>query len=267
MIFIGEKINGTRKLIQQAIIDGNREYIEQVAKEQADAGADYLDINAGTSPDREEEDMLWLIEIVQNVTDLPICIDSSSERVLSSAIKKVNKTPMVNSINRDPKRLESFLPIIKDKGCSVIALAMDDSKSGMPKSIDEKKDNINEIFKATREYQIPDENVFVDPLIMAVSTDNKAALMVLEVIKWIRETYPKAHITGGFSNVSFGLPNRSLLNRTFLTLAMAFGADAAVIDPSNIAIIESMKATDVLLGNDRFCRNYTKASKLNFTKK
>ncbi len=267
MIFIGEKINGTRKVIQQAIIDHNKEYIEQVAKEQADAGADYLDINAGTSPDREKDDMLWLIDVVQAVVDIPICIDSSSEEVLSSAIENVNKTPMVNSINADPKRLKSFLPIIKEKGCTVIALAMDDSKQGMPKSIDERKTNIDNIFKATREYGILDENVFVDPLIMAVSTDNKAGLTALNIIKWIRETYPKAHITGGFSNVSFGLPNRSLINRTFLTLAMAFGADACVIDPSNVAIIESMKATDVLLGNDRFCRNYTKASKINFTKK
>jgi 5-methyltetrahydrofolate--homocysteine methyltransferase len=267
MLFIGEKINGTRKLIQQAVLERNAAYIATVAKDQADAGADYLDINAGTSPDRETEDMLWLIDTVQAAADTPICIDSSSPKTLGAALERVNKTPMVNSVNADPARLENFLPLIKRRGCAVIALAMDESKSGMPKDNAERRENIERIFKATREALIPDNSVFVDPLIMAAATDQAAGSQALEMIRWIRETYAEAHITGGFSNISFGLPNRALVNRTFLTLAIAYGADAAVIDPASVTIIESLKATEMLLGKDRFCRRYTVAAKEGFVRK
>jgi len=267
MIFIGEKINGSRKSIQQAIRNRNQDIIKRTAFEQAEAGADYLDVNAGTSPDREADDMIWLIDVVQSVTDTPICIDSSLQEVLSVAIEHVNHTPMVNSINADPKRLESFLPIIKEKGCLVIALALDESKTGMPKTNDEKMKNIQFIMQVVSEYEIPDDKVYIDPLIMSVGTDNEAGQTAFEGIRRIREEYPMAHITGGLSNISYGLPNRALINRTFLTLAMGAGMDSAVVDPTNVGLIESMKATDMILANDRFCRNYTKASKINFIKK
>ncbi len=115
MIFIGEKINGTRKIIQEAIINRDAEFIKKTALDQANAGADYLDVNAGTDPSREKEDMLWLIEMVQSVTETPICIDSSTPEVIQAAILVVKATPLINSINGDPKRLESFLPFIKEK--------------------------------------------------------------------------------------------------------------------------------------------------------
>jgi 5-methyltetrahydrofolate--homocysteine methyltransferase len=267
MIFIGEKINGTRKIVQQAILDRNIAYITEAAKTQAEAGADYLDINAGTSPDRETADMLWLIDTVQAAVETPICIDSSSPKTLIAALERVNKTPLVNSVNADPARLNSFLPLIGKKNCAVIALAMDESKSGMPKDNGERRKNIETIFAATRKAGISDGSVFVDPLIMAVATDQSAGVQAFEMIRWIRESYAEAHITGGFSNISFGLPNRALVNRTFLSLAIAFGADAAVIDPASVTIIESLKATDMLLGKDRFCRKYTVAAKEGFVRK
>jgi 5-methyltetrahydrofolate--homocysteine methyltransferase len=267
MIFIGEKINGTRKAIKEAVIARNGGFIQAAAQQQAAAGADYLDINAGTSPEREMEDMLWLIDTVQGAVETPVCIDSSSPEVLRAALEKARKTPMVNSINADPKRLENFLPLIRAKGCAVIALAMDESKAGMPKNNEERRENIEAIFSATRKAGIADGNVFVDPMIMAVATDTGAGLQCFEIIRWIRGAFPDAHITGGFSNISFGLPNRALVNRTFLTLAIASGADAAVIDPSSAAIIESLKASEMLLGKDRFCRKYTVAAKEGFIKK
>lgn len=267
MIFIGEKINGTRKAIQQAILDRDEAHIRHAAISQTEAGADYLDINAGTAPDREASDMLWLIDVVQGAVDTPICIDSSSPQVLEAAMAKVIKPPIVNSINADPARLNSFIPIIKDSSCAVIALAMDESKSGMPKDNQERRQNISAIINATRNAGISDSSIFVDPLIMAISTDISAGRECLDIIAWVRDTYPDAHITGGFSNISFGLPNRALINRTFLTLAMAYGADAAVIDPTSVATIEAVKATEMLLGKDKFCRGYTKAFKNGFIAK
>lgn len=266
MIFIGEKINGTRKAINEAILARDAAYIEEVARAQAEAGAGYLDINAGTSPEREVEDMLWLIDTVQGVCELPICIDSSSPDVLAAAMERVSQTPMVNSINADPARLLAFLPLIRQRDCAVIALAMDESKSGMPKTAEERQENVNRVMAATRQAGVPDEKVFIDPLIMAVGTDNGAGMGAIEMIRWICEKYPETHITGGFSNISFGMPNRAVVNRTFLTMAMMAGADAAVIDPTNTAIIEAVTATNMLLGKDRFCRKYTTAAKNGFVK-
>ncbi|MBK5243981.1 MAG: dihydropteroate synthase [Eubacteriaceae bacterium] len=267
MIFIGEKINGTRKIIQQAIIDRDAELIKKTALDQAQAGADYLDVNAGTDPSREKEDMLWLIDVVQSVTDIPICIDSSTPEVIKEAIHAVKATPLINSINGDPKRLESFIPFIKERDCNVIALALDESKSGMPKTVEERMIVLENIFKATRAAGITDSKVFIDPLIMAVATDQKAGLIAFESIRAIRKTYPEAHITGGLSNISFGLPNRALVNRTFLTLAVEAGMDSAVVNPDNVPLIESLKATELLLGKDRFCRKYTTGAKNAFIKK
>lgn len=267
MIIIGEKINGTRKAVKEAILARDRAYIEQTALEQANAGADYLDVNAGTNPDREAEDMLWLLDVVQSVTEAPVCIDSSSPATLKLALEHVKRRPMVNSINADPHRLQNFLPLINDKSCPVIALALDESKAGMPKNTEERLENVSRIFAATRAANIPDNMIFVDPLIMSVSTDITAGQEVLACMRAVRETYPEAHIAGGLSNISFGLPVRELVNRTFLTLAMASGMDSAVCNPANRALIESLKAAEMLLGRDRFCRKYTVAAKEGFIKK
>lgn len=267
MIFIGEQINGTRKQIQKAIIDRDKDFITAIAIKQSNAGADYLDVNAGTDPSRELDDMLWLLDIVQEVTETPICIDSSAPKTIEAAIHRVKKTPLINSINADPHRLESFLPLIKERSCPVIALAMDESKSGMPKDIEERMVNVNLIFQATRSFGIDDDMIYVDPLIMAVATNQQGGMISFDSIRTILQKYPKAHITGGLSNISFGLPNRELLNRTFLTLAVAAGMDSAVVNPTNAALIESLKATELLLGRDKFCRKYTTAAQNCFAKK
>lgn len=267
MIIIGEKINGTRKNVKEAILARDEAHIIDLISEQAKAGAAYLDVNAGTGPERELEDMLWLLNLVQeNAPDVAICIDSSDPKTLEEALKHVEKTPMVNSINADSRRLDSFIPLISEKKCPVIALALDESKSGMPKSNEERMENLEKIFSATRSAGIPDKDVYVDPLIMAVATDNKASIEVISCIRMIHERYPEAHITGGLSNISFGLPNRAIVNRTFLTLAMEAGLDSAVCNPANQSLIETIKATEMLLGKDRFCRKYTKAAKDGFIK-
>jgi len=266
MIIIAEKINGTRKAVKEAVMARNVAYLTALTLEQAEAGADYIDINAGTSPDRETEDMLWLIDLVQGLTELPICIDSSNPVTLAKALDHVERLPIVNSINADPARLESFLPLISERGCPVVALSLDESTSGMPKDTAERMDNIARVVAATRAAGIADEQLFIDPLVMSVGTDTNAGLESLDCIRQIKETYPEAHITGGLSNISYGLPNRELINRTFLTLAMMLGMDSAICNPNNVALIESIKATDMLLGKDRFCRNYTTAAKAGFDK-
>lgn len=267
MLIVGEKINGTRSQVKEAVLNRNADYIIELAKSQAEAGADYLDVNAGTDPEREAEDLLWLIDVVQSVVDTPICIDSSTPSAIKEALKAVKSTPMINSINGDPRKLEEFIPIIKERNCPVIALCLDESMSGMPKTVDDRMKILERIVAATREAGIADSQLYIDPLTMTVATDQTAGITVIQCIKLIKEEYPEAHIIGGLSNISYGLPNRSLINRTFLTLVLAAGMDSAIIDPCDRELLGTLYTTELLLGRDKFCRKYTTASKEGFVRK
>lgn len=259
MQLIGEKINGTRKLVNEAVLARDADFIRKLAKEQAEAGADLLDVNAGTTPDREPDDLAWLVRIVQESVDVGLCLDSSNPAALAEALKVVVKEPMINSISGEPERLSTILPIAASRRCMVIALAMDES--GLPKSVDERLNVTERVFGATRAAGVPDEKVYVDPLIMTVATDTQAALAALQSMREIKGRYPQAHLTSGLSNISFGLPGRSAINRTFLTLALEAGLDSAIVDPTNRDLRESLLITEMLLGRDPFCRRYTKAFK------
>jgi 5-methyltetrahydrofolate--homocysteine methyltransferase len=164
---------------------------------------------------------------------------------------------MINSINGDPEKLGNILPLVKKHGCKVIALALDET--GMPKGVQDRMIVIRRVFQATRKAGIQDEKVYVDPLIMTVATDIHAGVTVLKAMRTVREEFPDAHITGGFSNISFGLPGRALINRTFLTLVLEAGMDSAIIDPTDNDFREALLTTELLLGRDRFCRAYTQA--------
>ena len=257
MKIIGEKINGTRKMVAAAIANRDAEFIQNLARKQVDGGAHWLDVNAGTHPDREVEDMLWLIGLIQGVTDVPLCLDSANPRALAAAIGKVNKTPMINSISGEPDRLANVLPIVAQHGCDVIALAMDDK--GIPADVAGRMAVTRKLFEATRAAGVADEKVYVDALVMTIATNTEAGRMTLDTIRAVHAEFPKAHISLGLSNVSFGLPVRSLVNRTFLTLAIAAGMDTAIIDPNDRELKAALLATDLLLGSDKHCLNYTRA--------
>jgi 5-methyltetrahydrofolate--homocysteine methyltransferase len=171
---------------------------------------------------------------------------------------------MINSINGDPERLENILPIVVKYNCTVIAMALDESK--IPKSMDDRLNVLRKIFSATRNTGVSDEKVYIDPLVMTIGTDIRAGLTALEAIRVIKRIYSKSHITCGLSNISFGLPGRSLINQTFLTLALEAGLDSAIIDPMNRQLRESLLATELLLGRDPFCRMYTQAFKSKVTR-
>jgi len=259
MKIIGEKINGTRKRVAQAISERDGVYIRDLASRQAEAGADWLDVNAGTHPAQEADDLVWLIEQVQAATDVPLCLDSANPEALATAIKAVEKTPMINSISGEEKRLEEILPIVAEHGCQVIALAMD-SKS-VPGHSDERIAIVERVFEATREAGVADEQIYVDPLAMTIATETNSGLTALETIRGVREAYPECHFTVGLSNISFGLPARSQINRTFLTMAMEAGLDSAILDPLDQELQAAILATELLLGRDRHCLNYVRAAR------
>lgn len=259
MHLIGEKINGTRKRVGEAVTAHDTAFIQNLAREQVEAGVDLLDVNAGTTPDREPDDLVWLVNTIQDTVDTPLCLDSPNPVALKAALELVKRRPMINSVSGEPERLDNILPIVAQQGCMVVALAMDGA--GLPRSVEDRMKAVMIVIAATRGAGIPDELVYVDPLIMTVATDMHAGVEALKAIREIRGEYPEVHITSGLSNISFGLPGRSLINRTFLSMAMEAGLDSAIVDPTNTELRESLLITEMLLGRDSFCRTYTKAFK------
>lgn len=257
MIIIGEKINGTRSRVAQAIVERDREFIIDLAKSQVAAGVDFVDVNAGTSREREAQDLVWLVRIVQDVVNVPLCLDSPNHEPLSSALMEVKQTPMINSISGESARLINVLPLALEYGCPVIALALDDS--GIPKGIEGRLDVIRRVLSQTREKGIPDEKVYIDPLVLTLGTDWNAGKIAMNTMQTIRSEFPKTHLIVGLSNISFGLPARHLINRTFLSLAMMAGLDSAILDPMDEALRAIILTTELVLGQDRFCRNYTQS--------
>jgi 5-methyltetrahydrofolate--homocysteine methyltransferase len=257
MKIIGEKINGTRKAVGAAIANRDAAFIQNLAKKQVEGGAHWLDVNAGTHPDREVDDMLWLVDLIQGVTEVPLSLDSANPKALTAALGAVKKTSMINSISGEPDRLTNVLPIVAQHGCEVIALCMDDK--GIPADVDGRMVVARKLFEATRGAGVPDEKVYVDALVMTIATNTDAGRATLDTIRAVHREYPQAHISLGLSNVSFGLPVRSLVNRTFLTLAIAAGMDTAIIDPNDRELKAALFATDLLLGYDKHCLNYTRA--------
>jgi len=247
---IGEKINGTRQRVAQAIEERDVALIRDLAVKQAEAGAAWLDVNAGTYPSREPDDLIWLIQTIQSVVEVSLCLDSANPQALAAAIQVVERTPMINSISGEPQRLEGILPL-------VIALAMDDK--GIPDTCERRMEVVCKVMEAARASGVPDGNVYVDPLAMTLATNTDSALITLDTMHAIRREFPDAHLTMGLSNISFGLPARSYVNRAFLTLALAAGLDCAILDPLDREMRAALVAAELVLGHDRHCLNYTRA--------
>lgn len=257
MFIIGEKINGTRKAVNKAVLERDADFIRNLALSQVAAGADALDINAGTAADREPEDMVWLINLVQEVVDKPLSLDSPNSSALAAGLAAARHAPIINSISGEEERLREVLPLVAKRGCRVLALALDGVT--VPETCDERLAVVHRVIDATRQAGVPDENVFVDPLVMTVATNHQACNVTLATMRAVKAEYPQAHLTAGLSNVSFGLPARALLNRAFLTLAVSAGLDSAILDPLDRNLVETLYATEALLGLDRNCSRYCRA--------
>ena len=257
MQIIGEKINGTLKEVKAAIRERNAPVIQDLARQQVESGADLVDVNAGTLPAEEPEALTWLVKTVQDEVDTPLCLDSANPQALAMAIQEIKQTPMINSISGERTRLEGILPVASNHGCSVIALAMDEK--GIPKGVDERLAVIRSLISRTRDSGLPDEKIYIDPLVMTLSTNTESGVIALETMRAVRSQFPEAHLCAGLSNISFGLPARHLVNRVFLTLALAAGLDAAILDPFDRELRGEMLAAELVLGRDRHCLNYTRS--------
>lgn len=261
MIVIGEKINGTIPSVKKAIEEKNVEFIRNLAVKQGEAGADFIDVCASTAPEAEIETLKWLMEIVQDATDTPLCIDSPNPRAIYEVLKYAKRPGLINSVSLEGDKPDVIFPLIQGTPWQVIALTCDNS--GIPKDVQTRIDICKAIVEKAQSYDITPERIHVDPLVIALSADNESLLKFAEATRKIKELYPTIKVTSGLSNISFGMPLRKIVNQNFLTLAMFAGMDSAILDPLNRDLLATLLATEALLGRDRHCRNYANAYRKN----
>lgn len=258
MLLIGELINGTREAVRAAILRRDGDYISELASRQDAAGADYIDCNAGTLPEREVEDMCWLVETVQKATQRPLSIDSRNEEALRAGLERHrNGQAFVNSVTLEKGLPERIFPLAREHGARVICLCMEET--GVAHSAQDKLRVARALVARAEQAGIAREQLYVDAAVLPVATFGQAGCEFLEAIRAIKAEMPQVHLIAGMSNISYGLPLRRLLNATFLSMAMAHGLDSAILDPTDPLVMSMVRAASLLLGQDEWGEAYLRA--------
>lgn len=254
MILIGEKLNGSIPSVAKAIADKDAELIRQRARMQAEAGADFLDVCASVEEETELETLKWMIDIVQEETDTPICVDSPSARTCAAAIKLCRRPGLVNSVSLEGDKIDTIFPVIADTDWECVALLCDND--GIPDSVERRMEVFHGIMEKAKAYGIAPSRLHIDPLVVTLSTDQTALTVFARCCRQIKAEYPDIHITSGLSNISYGLPARKNINQAFMVLAMNAGMDSAIVDPTNKNMIGMIYAANALLEKDEYCLSY-----------
>ena len=260
MLVIGERINATRKRIARAIEQRDAEHLQRVARRQAEVGADFIDVNAATDPAGELENLKWAVQVVQDSTELPLCIDSASAEGFRQALDIVRGDEvMLNSVNGERERIRQVIPLAAGRGTRLVGLLMDER--GLPTGVDDRLEIARRIVNAAAEAGIPAERLYLDPCVQPLSTSPDQAQAVLSSVRRIVSEFPGIHATCGLSNISFGLPYRGIVNRVCLALLIDAGLDSAIIDPTEPDVMATVYAAEALAGRDEFCMNYITADR------
>ena len=257
MIIIGEKINGSIPVVAEAIANRDAEFIKNRARIQAEAGATYIDCCASVPEDQEVETLKWMIDCIQEATDLPIAVDSPSADVLRQVFPHCKRPGLINSVSGEGNKVDTIFPLIADTKWEVICLLSDDT--GIPKCAADRLKVFDFIMAKAKEYNISPSRLHIDPLVEMLCTSEDGIAMNVEVISTIRRQYPSIHITAAVSNISFNLPVRKMVNLGFAVLAMNAGLDSAILDPTNRDMMGVIYATEALLGLDDYCMEYISA--------
>ena len=255
MFIIGELINSTRKRIREAVLSRDAAYIREIAVKQKEAGADMLDVNGGVAG-QEVECLTWLVGVVQDAVDLPLCLDSSDPAALSAALPLVKGRAMINSITDEEARFQAVLPLVKEHKTKIVALSMG---AAPPSGVEDRVATGCRLVDRLTAAGVALDDIYVDACVLPVSTGGEHGRGVAETVGQIMARYPGVHTSVGLSNVSFGLPVRKLLNQTFLVLLVSRGLDAAIIDPCDRQLMANLAAAEALLGRDEFCAGYLRA--------
>lgn len=258
MFIIGELINGMYKKVGEAIVNKDKKFIQALAKQEAYAAADALDLNCGPVSKDQVSDMKWLIETVQEVTDRTLSIDSSKPKVIQEAISSAKNKVMINSTTADLEKLQVLVPLAKQYDCGLIALAID--KKGIPQNKDQRLELAATIIGYCTEKNFPINQLYLDPVVMPVDC---AQAQLKEILEAIREfkllNDPAPNTVVGLSNISQGLDDRSLVNRTFLIMAQEAGLDAAIVDPLDEKLMDGMITAELILNKQIYCKAYLEA--------
>ena len=254
MIIIGEKLNGSIPSVAKAIAEKDADLIRERARMQAEAGATFLDVCASVEEAVEVETLKWMIDLVQEVTDTPICVDSPSARSCVAAIPFCKKPGLINSVSLEGDKIDTIFPVIADTDWECVALLCDND--GIPDSVERRMKIFFGIMEKAKQHGIAPSRLHIDPLVVTLGTDQTALTVFADCCRRIKYEYPEIHITSGLSNISFGLPVRKNINQAFMVLAMNAGMDSAIVDPTNKNMIGMIYATNALLERDEYCLQY-----------
>lgn len=251
---IGEKINPTgRKKLAAALKQGDMEYVRELASRQVAAGADVLDVNVGVPGMDDVVLMQQVVRLLAEEFDVPLCLDSPNSVALASALPLCAGKTLVNSVNGEAKSLKSVLPLVREHGAAVIGLTMDEN--GIPGDPETRLSIAERILEHAARLGIPAEDVVIDPLVLTVGADQRAAAVTLQTIEMVRREFG-VNVNIGASNVSFGLPERDTINLAFLSMAIHAGATCAITDPMKYSL--HIRAADLLRGVDSNAMRYLK---------
>lgn len=254
-VLIGERINPAgKKKLQESLKAGNLDIVRSEALAQAQAGADILDVNVGAFGVDEVTLLPQAVQAVMDTVDIPLCIDSNNPAALEAAIKIYKGKPLINSVNGEERSLARVLPMVKEYGAAVVGLVQDDD--GIPKNAERRVSIARKIVERAEAAGIARENIIIDCLVFAIGADTNSGLAVIEAIHRIKAELG-VNITMGASNISFGLPDRDLLNNAFVVIAIATGATCLIVDAAKIRPI--VLAADLVLAKDNRARRYIEA--------
>ena len=257
MLINGELINASRKSIAKAIEGQDAAFIQKVAADQAAAGADYIDVNAGVFVGREAEYLKWLVKTVQSVVDVPCSIDSPDPNAIEAGLSVHRGTAMINSISLEKERYDALLPVVAGSDLNVVALCMSDD--GMPETVDDRLSIADRLVNGLLQHNVDIDHIHVDPLVQPISVNNGFGVEFLKSIERINATFDGIHTICGLSNISYGLPSRGYLNHTFMVMAIDRGLDGAIVNPLDPDIMAHIAAAEALAGRDDYCARYLKA--------
>ncbi len=255
MVIVGELINTSRKAISEAVDNKDAKYIQQVAVDQQEAGADYIDVNCGNKVFNEVANMEWMVSVIQEAVQTPLCIDSPNPLALEAGLKLARYgVPMINSITDEGERFDTVLPLVLKYKAKIVALCMDDR--GMPETAADRMRVVHSLYKKLTAAGVPETDIYFDPLVKPISSVGTAGTEVLETIRMIKAEFPNTHFMCGLSNISYGLPKRAVLNRLFVAQTMAAGMDGYILNPTDKDMMGVVHAGKALIGQDEYCMGY-----------
>ena len=258
MFIIGELINGMYANIGSAIKERNKAEIQKCALEQLACGADALDVNCGPASRQPLIDLPWLVETIQEVTDKPLCLDSSKPAVIEEGLKAARNKTIINSTTADPEKLDKIIPLAKQYHSKLIGITI--NTKGIPQNKDQRLELAATIVATCSEKEFPIEDLYLDPILLPVNVAQAQMKDILESIhefRIISEPSPKTIL--GLSNVSQGTNARNLINRIFLTMAVAYGLDSAILDPKDKELMDSLITAELILNKNIYCDSYLEA--------